>query len=254
MYKYLANTLFTGKNLIYLPSCHSTNEIARQAIQNNQGPEGTIVITDHQTAGKGQRGNTWEADAGENLTFSVIYRPNFLSAADTFWLTVITSLALIQSLKSFGINSSIKWPNDIFHGNLKLAGILIENLMDNKNINYSIIGIGLNLNQKFFKTKGAVSLYNITGRHYDPATVLNAVATNLEQQYIMLKNGRYEVLKKLYLNYLLGLEELRAFEKENGHKIEGRIKGVDEGGRLKLEIAGNIDYFSFKEIKFLFKS
>jgi BirA family biotin operon repressor/biotin-[acetyl-CoA-carboxylase] ligase len=250
LYKYLANTLFLGKNLIYLPTCHSTNDIARQLVDKNQAPEGTIVITNNQSAGKGQRGNSWQTEPGENLTFSMIYFPHFLTAEGSFWFTIITSLALREALESYGIQIKIKWPNDIYVGKKKLGGILIENVIDNRKINFSIIGIGLNVNQQHFNVPDAISLYNITNRNYNLQNVLEEVSIAHEQLYLQLKKGRYDHLKSLYLKHLLGINEELKF-KIDGDYVAGVIRGIDDVGRLKLELAGTIEYFSFKEIKFI---
>lgn len=250
MYKYLANTVFTGKNLVYLPTCHSTNDTAREYIKSGRATDGIIIITDEQTSGRGQRGNKWLAAPGENITMSVIFKPGFLLAGESFWLNIITSLAIHDFLAEYGISSSIKWPNDIYAGKKKISGILIENLLDGKNINYSIIGIGLNVNQLNFEVGTATSMHHITNRVYNLGHILESIATNLEKHYIRLKNGGSAAMKANYLNSLLGFHKDAEYEVD-GITVKGRISGVDSDGRLKVEIAGEMRYFSFKEIKFL---
>ena len=250
MYKYLANTLFTGKKIIYLPSCHSTNDLARQFIDKKEATDGTIVITDCQMEGKGQRGNKWLTEPGENLTFSVIYSPDFLTADENFWLTIITSLALQKALREYGVHTRIKWPNDIYAGNKKVGGILIENIIENRRLRFSVIGIGLNINQQYFQVPDAASLFNITNRSYRLQEVFEKVVTLLEQHYLQLKSGRRETLKSAYLQHLLGIDEQLEFESE-GRKFTGIIRGVDHRGRLKVEVDGNSHYYELKEIKFL---
>lgn len=235
---------------MYLPTCHSTNDIARQIIDKNKAREGTIVITDQQLAGKGQRGNSWEAEPGENLTFSLIYCPDFLSPEENFRLTIITSLALVETLGKFGIKVKIKWPNDIYAGNKKVAGILIENVIEFRKINFSIIGIGLNVNQQHFNVSDAISMKNITNKDYILQDVLEEFCINHERLYMQLKSGRHYTLKSIYLNHLLGMNEELNFLID-GEKVIGIIRGVDDMGRLKVEIAGTSKHFSLKEIKFL---
>lgn len=219
--------------------------------QKNEPNEGTIIITDNQTAGKGQRGNTWESAPEENLTFSIIYKPHFLNSSESFNLNIVTSLALIYTLKNFGIPAFIKWPNDIFCGKYKISGILIENTIEKNKLKNSIIGIGLNVNQPKFTYSEATSMYNISNRLYDLSNVLEVLVTNIERLYINLKSGTNISLRDQYHQYLLGKGELRNFQIRD-QEVQGRILGVDESGRLKVEIAGKTEYFSFKEIKFLF--
>ena len=159
MYKIQPNTLFTGKIIKYLPTCHSTNDIAAEMIQSQEVFEGTIIITDHQTTGRGQRGNSWEAAIGQNLTLSLILKPTFLRASDQFQLNVAVSLGVHEFLSQYlpeGL--TIKWSNDIYHYDKKLGGILIENTLQGYNIGYSVIGIGLNINQKQFENIRGTSL------------------------------------------------------------------------------------------------
>lgn len=243
--------MFLGKNLIHLPTCHSTNDIARQLIEKNKAPEGTIVITNQQTAGKGQRGNTWQSEPGENLTFSMVFSPHFITAEGNFWFTIITSLALRKALEKYGIQIKIKWPNDIYIGEKKLGGILIENIIENRKINFSIIGIGLNVNQQYFNVPNAISLYNVTNRNYNLQNVLEEISIAQEQLFLQLKNGHNDHLKSLYLKHLLGIDEERNF-RVNGNILAGVIRGVDDAGRLKVEFSGTNEYFSFKEIEFIF--
>ncbi|MGK7391988.1 MAG: biotin--[acetyl-CoA-carboxylase] ligase [Candidatus Cyclobacteriaceae bacterium M2_1C_046] len=251
MYKYLANTVFTGKKIEYLPTCHSTNNEAKEIAKKSKNADGIIVITDNQTSGKGQRGNTWESAPEENLTFSVIYHPHFLFSSESFYLNIITSLALVQALKNFNIKSQIKWPNDIYAGSYKISGILIENSLEREKIKNSIIGIGLNVNQSQFSYPQAASMYTISNRTYRLQDVLEVLVSHLEQLYLKLKSGNRTYLREQYHKHLLGIDQTRTFI-AGDQEVIGIILGVDEDGRLKVEIAGNTQYFSFKEIKFIF--
>ena len=255
MYNIQPNTLFTGKLIKYLPSCHSTNDIAVQMIQSeNMVFEGTVIITDNQTAGRGQRGNIWEASSGENLTFSLIIKPNFLKASNQFQLNVAISMGVFDFLSEFiDENLSVKWSNDIYHGDKKMGGILIENSLQGYQIGHSIIGIGLNINQLEFNNLRATSLRNITQNplKYDLSEMLKRLLENLEKNYLKIKNDNYESLKIKYLSNLFRFQKYHYF-KRNGQQFLGKITGVDETGKLGIETDGCVNYFDFKEVEFIF--
>ncbi len=142
------NSLIVGKVLLEFEKLDSTNEYALQLLGNNDVVEGTVIYTHHQQKGRGQMGTTWLSDAHANLTFSVILYPTFLSSNQQFYLNKAVTLACIQSLTGyFGEDVKIKWPNDIFVNARKIAGILIQNIIQGDHIKASIIGIGLNVNQ-----------------------------------------------------------------------------------------------------------
>jgi BirA family transcriptional regulator, biotin operon repressor / biotin---[acetyl-CoA-carboxylase] ligase len=254
LYKIQPNTLFTGKTLKYLPSCHSTNDFAVQMIQSEDNVfEGTVIITDNQTAGRGQRGNTWEASVGQNLTFSLILKPNFLKASDQFQLNVAISMGVFDFLNEFidgGL--SVKWSNDIYFEDQKMGGILIENTLQGYNIGYSIIGIGLNINQIEFQNPRATSLRNITQnpQQYDLSEILKNLLENIEKNYLKMRNNDYESLKISYLNNLYRFQEWHYFRR-NGQQFLGQIIGIDETGKLAIETEGMVLYFDFKEVEFV---
>ena len=148
MYKIYPKTLFVGQNIIYLPTCQSTNNEALQFLADGTAYEGDMVVTDGQTQGRGQRGNQWIAQSGQNLTFSLVLQPTFLLASEQFWLNMAVSLAVYDSLSPFiPAGLRIKWPNDIYVNDRKMGGILIENALQGYNLAHSVVGIGLNINQ-----------------------------------------------------------------------------------------------------------
>ena len=141
--------LYTGKNIIHLKEVHSTNRYTAEMLSNSVPiADGSVIMADFQTAGKGQLAAIWESMPKENLLLSVYYRPHFLKIADQFMLSIAISLAICDFLKKYIENVTIKWPNDIYVGDQKIAGILIENSVQQDVIKNSIIGIGLNINQK----------------------------------------------------------------------------------------------------------
>ena len=237
-----------------MPTCHSTNDFAAQIIQSGENVfEGTVIVTDNQTAGRGQRGNTWEASIGENLTFSIILKPNFLKASDQFQLNVAVSLGVFDFLNEFiDERLTVKWSNDIYHENQKMGGILIENTLQGYHIGYSVVGIGLNINQSQFGNLRATSLRNITQNplRYDLSEMLKELLECLEKNYLQIKNNNYESLKVRYLTNLFRFEEYHYFRK-NGHQFLGQIVGIDETGKLGIETEGIILYFDFKEVEFV---
>ena len=237
-----------------MPTCHSTNDIATQMIQSGENVfEGTVIVTDNQTAGRGQRGNTWEASVGENLTFSIIFKPNFLKASDQFQLNVAVSLGVFDFLSEFiDEGLTVKWSNDIYYENQKMGGILIENTLQGYQIGHSVVGIGLNINQTQFNNLRATSLRNITQnpQRYDLSDLLKKLLESIEKNYLKIKNKEYEPLKMRYLSNLFRFEEYHYFRK-NGQQFLGKIVEINDTGKLGIETEGMVIYFDFKEIEFV---
>jgi BirA family transcriptional regulator, biotin operon repressor / biotin---[acetyl-CoA-carboxylase] ligase len=251
-------TLFLGKITKYLSTCHSTNDIASEMIQKTQFSqeeviEGTVIVTDNQTAGRGQRGNSWEAQAGENLTFSLILKPSFLQASEQFQLNVAVSLGVYDFLSKYlDEGLKVKWSNDLYYENQKLGGILIENTLSGYQIGYSVVGIGLNINQKNFGISTATSLFNLScpPQPYQLEELLENLLEAIEKNYLALKNGNYQQLKAKYLSVLFRFQEWHWF-KQNEKEFMGQIIGIDETGKLALEVNDKINYYDFKEIQFV---
>ncbi|QJW88994.1 biotin--[acetyl-CoA-carboxylase] ligase [Spirosoma taeanense] len=253
MYKIYPKTLFIGQKIQYLPSCQSTNDEASALIAQNDPPEGLIVVTDQQTAGRGQRGNVWEAKPGQNLTFSLILKPAFLNATEQFWLNMAVSLGIYDALQPLLTSQlRVKWPNDIYVGNQKAGGILIENMLQGYFIGWSIIGVGLNVNQTEFQYSTATSLQRQwpLPNGYDLPGLLGTLTEKLEQRYLQLRSGQRDLLKINYLQTLYRYQEEHIFERE-GSRFRGTIIGIDATGRLALAEGGQIRYYAFKEIAFV---
>ncbi|RIV26819.1 biotin--[acetyl-CoA-carboxylase] ligase [Fibrisoma montanum] len=253
MYKIYPKSFFVGQNTKYLPSCQSTNDEAAQLIAQHDPIEGTIVITDRQIAGRGQRGNHWEATAGQNLTFSLILRPTFLNASEQFWLNMAVSLGIFDTLSPLiGDELRIKWPNDIYVEKQKLGGILIENILQGYNLAWSVVGIGLNINQTEFMYANATSLQQqaplLSG--YDLPGLLAQLSEKLEQRYLQLRAGQRGTLRAAYLQTLFRYQEEHWFA-ANQMRFRGVITGIDEAGRLAIAVDGQMRYFGFKEVEFI---
>ena len=251
MYKILANTLFLGKDIHFLPDCHSTNDMASQALRQKEASEGSIFITNHQTRGKGQRGNSWETKPGENLTFSLVLQPKFLDLSEQFLLNMAISNAIRRCFQEYVPGLMVKWPNDlVIPGFGKIGGILIENLVGSKGWEYAVVGIGLNINQNQFASPQATSLSLVTGNTYPLEELFKLLIVHLEQAYITLKKGKNAVLTQEYVQHLYLIEKWAVF-KVGEQDLEAKIIGLTEIGNLLVELpSGKQQSFGIKEISF----
>ncbi|MEQ8302389.1 MAG: biotin--[acetyl-CoA-carboxylase] ligase [Cyclobacteriaceae bacterium] len=253
MYKIPAKTLFMGKNLVFMPECHSTSTIASELTQMADCVEGTVVITDNQTAGRGQKGSLWQTAPGQNLTFSIVVKPTFLLPKDQFLLSMAISLGILDYLKSEIVSKklNVKWPNDILVGTKKICGILIENHIQGSSISNSVIGIGLNVNQRGFGDLAATSLRTEIGQDFDLPSAFTKLMSKLESRYLMLKKGNEERLRVEYVDNMYGRDE-KLFFWSNKTRFEGVVAGVDEYGCLIVDSGGQKMAFNAKEIRFEF--
>lgn len=248
-------SLFIGKNVVELKSTDSTNNYSTELVQLNNVFEGTVVVAETQYSGRGQRGNYWEAEPGKNLTFSIVLYPVFLQLYERFMLTKVVSLGVADYLSSIqGIhpeNVKIKWPNDIYINNRKIAGILIENTVSGNHISTSIIGIGLNVNQQIFESSNKpVSLSLLTDKEYNLKTCLSELCNCIEIRYLQLKGLKYDQINSDYLSQLYLINEKANFLYK-GKKIEGIIRGVKQEGQLRVESESKMIEADLKEIVFL---
>ncbi len=253
MYNIQPKTKIIGKIHKFVPTCHSTNDLALEIIQNTENFHGTVILSAFQTAGRGQKGNTWESEAGKNLIFSVALDTSFLAVSDQFYISMAMSLAVFDTLQQLNIpNCSIKWPNDVFVGNTKVGGMLIENKSRGQYLRGSVVGIGLNVFQETFESERASSLF-LSG--LDPEITLNTIVETLclhiETYFNYLEQGRFEELHLSYLKiiYKLGKEQL--FEVSN-QPFMAVIVGVDTDGRLIVRKEKDTLKFEIKQIKYLF--
>lgn len=249
-------TLFIGRNAVHLSEVGSTNSYASELLRQIRSPEGTIIYTFNQEQGRGQRGNTWVSEPNKNVALSLILTPSFLHTEEQFLLTKITSLAvadlMAEILKNSDIKVKIKWPNDIYAGDQKIAGILIENSISENRIQNSVIGIGLNVNQvKFDRALNATSLKALSNIEFDLKEIIDRLCNFLEARYLQLKTNKRDQLDHSYLQRLYQLEEWKKYS--SGDKIfEGKIKSVSPAGKLQLElISSEILEFDLKGIRFV---
>lgn len=250
MDKICAKTLFLAKKVIFLPQCHSTNDVATELIKNLTISDGTLIITDYQTKGKGQRGNFWESNLGENLLFSLVIKCNFLNPSQQFILNQITSLAISKTLDKYLENVKVKWPNDVYVGDQKITGILIENSIKYNLLENTIVGIGLNVNQTQFSNSLATSIKQLTDVQYQRETILEEFLVIFEKYYFRLKEKKYDLIKSEYVQKLYRLNELKPYQDVNGFFI-GKIVDVDLNGKLVVENEQVKNHYDFKEVKFI---
>lgn len=241
-----------GKNLVFLPECHSTNTVALELVQKGSALEGTMVITDHQTSGRGQRGNQWTAEKGQNLTFSLVLHPNFLPPKDQFMLSKAVSLGLLDFISSSlpVVSAKVKWPNDLIVNGRKLCGILIENQLTGSRYESAVVGIGLNVNQTDFPIPTAASLSTFASHRFDLDELLDELCLCLERRYQQLRRGEWKTLNTDYLNALYWYGEVHTFFSK-AENFAGIIEGVDEIGRLLVRVGAEMRTFDLKEILYI---
>ncbi len=246
--------LFVGQNIVSLLRVDSTNSYLRNELTKSTPlPEGTVILAEEQYAGRGQKNSAWLSQPGKNLTFSILLNPTFLSPEKQFMLNKAVCIAINDVLSTIiGEGLKIKWPNDIYVNNDKLGGILIENNIRGGKINYSIIGIGLNVNQLEFpqSLKNVTSVSKILQQDYDLKTLLNEICRAIEWRYLQLKEGMYELLDYDYLKKLYRLGKSHQFLID-GSERTGVITGVNEQGFLEVEFSKGLQAFRFKEIAFV---
>ena len=249
------NTLFLGKKCYKLNEISSTNDWLLNRISNQKFHEGTVVFTLAQTNGKGQRGSQWFSQPYKSLTFSVLLKPRFLSPKYAFDLSICVALALSDSLNKLRSGFKIKWPNDIYFDDKKIAGVLIENQMNRFVYQNAVVGIGLNVNQPYFDDlSNAISLKQILGLEFPVEKLMEHICESLEARYLVLRSGHFKYLKKAYMSNLYGINQLQYFTADN-KKMYGKIINVLRNGFLQIElIDGEICDYDIKEIKFLSKS
>ena len=250
------NTLFIGKNVLFLPEVESTNTYAINLLRNVNVMDGTIIYSNNQTQGKGQRGSVWTSEIGKNIILSVILQPRFLDVNKSFYLSKITALAcydvLTEMLNPSQYDIKIKWPNDILVNNKKIGGILIENNLSGTAIHHAVIGIGLNINQENFGDLNslATSIKLQSNDDYDTATILKSICSKLEKWYFRLKENKFDDIHLNYLSHLYGLNQIHHFVDNFGHEFYAEVMNVEENGKLVVKNANN-DFLTYdiKEVK-----
>ena len=235
--------------IIKLNAIDSTNDFLKNMTRNEAVENFTVVVTQNQTKGKGQMGSTWNSEIGKNLIMSVLVKDLLDNVDEIFHLNVAISLAVIQVLEEFKIPKiSIKWPNDIMSDNKKIAGVLIENSFKSDNTIESIVGIGLNVNQKEFSNlPKASSLSVITNLEFDLDVILNKILFQIKRNCALISSNQSTYLWQKYHDNLFKKGLPMAFEDVNKNQFMGIIQEISIDGRLKLLLED--DSFKFYELK-----
>ena len=242
-------------HIIKLDATDSTNTYLRKLSNGEKLNDFTVIVTNRQNKGRGQMGTVWESDSNKNLIFSVFKDLSALKIEDSFMISMITSISILEALKKMAIpDLFVKWPNDILSDNKKICGILIENLIKNNKLSSSIIGIGLNVNQlKFNNLPNASSLKSVTGQHYNLDELLINILSMMKQFFDLFEKGEIRQIRQKYKDGLFRINKPSTFKDKNGNLFSGIIKGVTDSGKLKILLGDDtINKFDHKEAVLLY--
>ncbi len=247
------NHQILNHKIIWLNETESTNLYASQLLKDNPADE-TAIVAAFQSSGKGQRQNIWQSESGKNILMSWIIYPTFLKPDELFFLNKATCRAILQFLKThFNIEAKIKWPNDIYVGDKKIAGILIENSIMGNVIKHAIVGIGLNVNQthwdELLKQK-CTSIKLILQKESVVNEAIINLLSDLHQSYEVLMNKQFPALTDFYLKHLFRVNEEHLF-RVNFETVKGVIIGVNHFGNLIVMVDGELKNFANKEIEYI---
>lgn len=231
----------------------STNSLLRKLVAEESLPEGSAVVVECQTAGRGQIGNIWESEPGKNLTFSTVLYPSCIRANQQFLLSQIAALSVKEALDAYTDGITVKWPNDIYWRDQKICGMLIENDLSGQTIYSSIIGIGINVNQAVFRgdAPNPVSLIQIIGREVSLEEILDRFLHLFYGYYLALLQEKGEMIRSRYLSALYRKEGNYMFRDDSG-VFEACIHDIEPTGHLLLKLPeGTIRRYAFKEVSYI---
>jgi birA, biotin-[acetyl-CoA-carboxylase] ligase region len=240
-------------NIIHIEESDSTNRYLRELSSREKPANFTTVKTGFQTAGRGQRGNSWESEKEKNLLFSILVYPSFLPAKEQFLISQAISLSIKEELDNYAHEFSIKWPNDIYWRNKKICGILIENDLSGMCLSKSIIGIGININQESFRSSAPnpVSLKQITGKENNKEEILGHILVRFAGYFDAIRTNKTQALTKAYYDSLFRKEGIHRFADKKG-EFNAAITRVEPNGTLVLTDDNNLERrYTFKEIRYL---
>ena len=235
--------------IYYIEHTTSTND----EIRNPKYKHMDVVWAERQSAGRGQRGHTWHSSEGENLTFSVVLTPTFLPINEQFLLSEVVALALVRTLKEYDIECRIKWTNDIYAGDRKIVGILIEHSLSGDTLSRTVVGIGLNINQVDFPDylPNPTSMAVERGVKFQRREVLERIIANLEELYSALERGQKSRIEQEYIETMYHLNQPHTYAYPDGERFMATIRGVRHSGELCLEHTdGVVREYAFKEVEF----
>lgn len=244
---------FIDYSIKHLDSVDSTNNYATQLVKLGDYAEGVVIMADEQTCGRGQINNTWESEKGKNLLLSIILKPHFLPIQQQFMLSKVICLAICETNSEHIVNISIKWPNDIYIGDKKVAGVLIENSIMGSQIDSTVAGIGLNVNQTCFRSNAPnpISLAALTQTKFDIEALLHRLLENINKWYSILRSNEYITINNAY-SELMYRKNQEAFYADSTGEFAGTIIGVNAIGQLIIRKKDNtLKEYHFKEVTFL---
>ncbi len=242
-----------GYRIKYYPEIDSTNAEAHRLIGMGEVGHKLILVADYQQSGRGQTGNHWESEAGKNLLFTLCVQPVFLPSKNQFLLSEIVSLATCETLNEYCPGIEIKWPNDIYYGEKKLCGILIENTLTSTKIAQSFIGVGINVNQVTFNSDAPnpVSLLQINGNEIDRKNILETFIRHFDIYFNQLSNNDFSSVQKDYRNHLFRREGFHPYRDSKG-EFQARLVDVLQDGHLILQDEKcQTRSYMFKEVEFI---
>ncbi len=241
--------------IVKLNAINSTNTFLKDMVRSSIVENYTVVVTDHQTNGKGQFENVWVSEKGKNLTFSMLCVFSALEVRHSFYLNCAVSLAIYNVLhRTIKNKLKIKWPNDILSLNKKLCGILIENTVSNGKIQRAIVGVGLNVNQENFPSElsNATSIKILTEKEHEKEALLNALIIEIQHQMTFIESQQFELLKLNYEKVLHRNGEPAMFHADKLGNFIGKILGITDQGKLLVELENeSLETFALKEIQFI---
>lgn len=252
----MPNTLFTANVLERFDELPSTNDYLRNLTEQRKLPEGFVVRADNQSAGRGQLGSQWVVSPGANLTLSVLWYPTWLVASAQFDLNMAVALAVrdvVVQCVGDSVPVHVKWPNDLYINGQKTAGVLIENAIQGRNLQHSIIGIGLNVNQADFPLGfQATSLRLSSGQLFDLDSTADLLFECLEQRYLQLRANGSAAIRQAYLQHLWQFGIAATYRRTADNSIfEGTITGISPEGRLLVKGERGVEVFDLKEVVFV---
>ena len=243
------NTSFFGKEIEQYTWTESTNVDAWELIDEGV-EEGTILITDKQTAGKGRDGRKWHSVPGKSLTISLILKPE-MDSQTAGWFPLMTGVAIVEALDQLGLKTLLKWPNDILINNKKLGGILCESRIQGDKLEWVVIGLGINVNEQeneMDNELNATSFYIETGRSIQRELVLATILNQLESVYTSFRTDRdLSIISEKWTDYCHHVDKTITF-KENEHKKTGIFVGINERGEAVISIDGKEYIFNSGDI------
>jgi BirA family biotin operon repressor/biotin-[acetyl-CoA-carboxylase] ligase len=234
----------------YFDELTSTIDEAR----GEQYRHGDVVVADRQTAGRGQRGKAWSSTAGENLTLSAVLDCSFLRVGEQFLVLQTVALALVDMLADYGLGARIKWTNDIYIGDRKIVGVLIDHTLSPEGmLARSSAGVGINVNQRVFDDwiPNPTSMALEAGCTFELREVLERFYARLMERYEALREGGREELARDYHARIYRLDTPARFALPDGSEITGTIRGVEPGGELVVETPGGVKKYLYREISFI---